>query len=236
VAGKLGHLSRYGLKLSHKTLFKAGFTLAEWCLENRQHLVRKTVLELGSGSGFTGLVVAAACEANEVFLTDGHSRVVDQLRENVLMNALETKFSSPLLTRATLNGTEISVMKLEWENVDTTELNAIPDLILAAGKKIALYISYYLTNLFLKIPDIVYDPSVFSALKKTLLHFLALKEEMFAIMACTLRNKDTLVELFEVLGANVKIEEEKIPTDKYFVYNNEFPVIIYKLSYNKMAT
>jgi methylase of polypeptide subunit release factors len=89
---------------------------------------------LGSGSGFTGLVVAAACQPKEVFLTDGHSKVVDQLRENVLLNASETEYSSPVLTKAKLNETEISVMKLDWESVDTTELNATPDLILAAGK------------------------------------------------------------------------------------------------------
>jgi methylase of polypeptide subunit release factors len=108
--------------------------LAEWCLENRQHIAKKSVLELGSGSGFTGLVVAAACQPKEVFLTDGHSKVVDQLRENVLLNALETECSSPVLTRAKLNETEISVMKLEWESVESTELNATPDVILAAGK------------------------------------------------------------------------------------------------------
>jgi hypothetical protein len=81
----------------------------------------------------------------------------------------------------------------------------------------------------------VYDPSVFNALKNTLLLFLSQKDDIFAIVACTLRNKDTLVGLFEVLGTNVKIEEEKLPTNNYFVYNNEFPVIIYKMSYNKIT-
>lgn len=81
----------------------------------------------------------------------------------------------------------------------------------------------------------MYDPSVFNALKKTLLYFLTQKDDMFAVMACTLRNKDTLVDFFEVLGTNVKIEEEKLPSEKYFVYSNEFPVIIYKLRYNKVA-
>jgi hypothetical protein len=81
----------------------------------------------------------------------------------------------------------------------------------------------------------VYDPSVFDALKKTLLLFLSRKEDIFAIVACTLRNKDTLIGLFEVLGTKVKVEQEKLPTNNYFVYNNEFPVIIYKMSYNKMA-
>lgn len=134
MAGKICHVNLAHLFTS--ILFKAGFTLAEWCLENRQHIAKKTVLELGSGSGFTGLVVAAACEPNKVFLTDGHSKVVDQLKENVIFNALETQILSPQQIRATLNETEISVMKLEWENVNKAVLNAIPDLILAAGKKI----------------------------------------------------------------------------------------------------
>jgi hypothetical protein len=51
-----------------------------------------------------------------------------------------------VLTRAKLNETEISVMKLEWESVESTELNATPDVILAAGK--TCFFSYFNSELF----------------------------------------------------------------------------------------
>lgn len=37
----------------------------------------KKVIELGSGYGFAGLVIAAATEASEVVISDGNPQVVD---------------------------------------------------------------------------------------------------------------------------------------------------------------
>jgi len=75
---------------------------------------------------------------------------------------------------------------------------------------------------------------VFEALSKTLLHLLSKQDKAKAIMACTLRNKETLAGLFQTLGENVQVEQEKCPSKQYFVYANEFPVLIYKLSLLKV--
>lgn len=68
--------------------WQASKFLAEWCLENRQVLHGKRVLELGSGVGLTGLVVCKACRPSCYTFTDGHESVVQVLKENVGINCL----------------------------------------------------------------------------------------------------------------------------------------------------
>ncbi|XP_059481875.1 protein-lysine N-methyltransferase EEF2KMT [Neocloeon triangulifer] len=197
------------------SLWQAGFSLAEWALENKQRLYGKNVLELGSGSGFTGLVIAAECKAQSVTLTDGHGKVLQQLVENIKLNCGETKedglYHSELL-RAKFGTTNLSVVNFLWENPSYAEIET-PDLILAA--------------------DVVYDPSVLKHLSKTLLLLLSKKEGSEAILVCTLRNESTLEGLFNVLGNQVSISIEKPAVNKYFAYEAQFPILIYKLTLNK---
>lgn len=66
--------------------WQASKFLAEWCLENRQVLSGKRVLELGSGVGLTGLVVCRACRPSRYTFTDGHRSVLRMVEENVATN------------------------------------------------------------------------------------------------------------------------------------------------------
>ncbi|EEC08821.1 secreted protein, putative, partial [Ixodes scapularis] len=66
--------------------WQASKFLAEWCLENRQVLSGKRVLELGSGVGLTGLVVCRACRPSRYTFTDGHQSVLRVVEENVATN------------------------------------------------------------------------------------------------------------------------------------------------------
>jgi hypothetical protein len=80
-----------------------------------------------------------------------------------------------------------------------------------------------------RISDVVYDPCVFGGLRKTLLHFMSRDKTVEAIFACTLRNKETLEKFLETLGDEFTKSEEVVPQKQYFVYENEFPVKIYRL-------
>lgn len=86
--------------------WQAAGALAEWCLANPSKIKGRSVLELGSGTGLTGLVVAKACAPARVVLTDGNEKVLALLRENVAENCN--------------NGELVSVVALDWEEVDTS--------------------------------------------------------------------------------------------------------------------
>lgn len=60
--------------------------LSEWILQNSEFFKYQTVLELGSGLGLTGLVLALECEAKTVYLTDCHEKVLEKLTENMQLN------------------------------------------------------------------------------------------------------------------------------------------------------
>lgn len=101
--------------------WQAAAALAEWCVVNQSRLRGRTVVELGAGTGLTGLVVAKACSPARVVLTDGNEKVLALLRENVAENCQ--------------NGERVEVTALDWHEVDTTlsELDDLqPEVVLAA--------------------------------------------------------------------------------------------------------
>jgi methylase of polypeptide subunit release factors len=117
--------------------------LAEWCLENKHRLKEKHVLELGSGSGFTGLAIAATCQLESMTLTDGHEKVLKQLNENLRLN-----FSTNCDGMFVANKTKISVEKLDWEEVEAEHLPFGPNLILAAGNPMDFNLWVILISVF----------------------------------------------------------------------------------------
>lgn len=68
---------------------------------------RQRILELGSGLGLVGLYVASKCEST-VFLTDGDTDVLQQLRRNVNANAACVQSGCNLSTHQLIWGTDSS--------------------------------------------------------------------------------------------------------------------------------
>ena len=66
-------------------LRQAAQYLAEWMMENHSLLAGKTILELGSGLGFTGLVACSLPLLSYTF-SDCHSNVIEVLVENIQNN------------------------------------------------------------------------------------------------------------------------------------------------------
>ncbi|KAK6922584.1 Lysine methyltransferase, partial [Dillenia turbinata] len=74
--------------------------LAYYCLTHADTFRSKRVLELGSGYGLAGLVIAAAAEASEVTISDGNPRVVDYIQRSIDANLVafgNTKVKSLIL-------------------------------------------------------------------------------------------------------------------------------------------
>lgn len=66
--------------------WEASKCLSEWCLENRNLLCGRHVLELGCGVGLTGLVVCKTCDPLSYTFTDGNDDVLQMMRDNLLRN------------------------------------------------------------------------------------------------------------------------------------------------------
>ena len=108
----------------------------------------RRVLELGSGSGFTGVVICAQCQPLRYTFTDCHDNVLSALAANVALNvrsslANRKSRNNGLLAAcdgaSTGSETKTKVMKLDWETVSVGELEELAqetDVILAAGKYI----------------------------------------------------------------------------------------------------
>ena len=92
--------------------------LSIFCLENRSIFDGKSVIELGAGmAGLAGLIVAQACNATDVTLTDGNENSVNNL--NVIIPENQFKAS-------------VTAQKLEWSNKEFDKTSRQYDIAICA--------------------------------------------------------------------------------------------------------
>lgn len=182
--------------------WQAACALAEWAISETGGLTvlhGRRVLELGSGTGLTGLVVAKVCQPRTLVLTDGNEQVLELLRYNVEANGFNAENEN--IDRSKREGEpQVLVRALDWDAVDAmsdvllSQCGGPPDVILAA--------------------DVVYDETLFVPLCRALdvlfcIHAtatatMAMTTTMTigccAILAVTVRNADTLQQFLTQLG------------------------------------
>ncbi|XP_008440829.1 calmodulin-lysine N-methyltransferase isoform X2 [Cucumis melo] len=88
--------------------------LAYFCLLHRDLFRCKRVIELGSGYGLAGLVVAASTEASEVVITDGNPQVVESMNSKAF------------------GGTRVDSLTLHWNQENISNVSGSFDLIIAS--------------------------------------------------------------------------------------------------------
>ncbi|KAJ4966872.1 hypothetical protein NE237_018721 [Protea cynaroides] len=94
--------------------------LAYFCLSCADKFRYKRILELGSGFGLAGLVIAAGTDALEVVISDGNPLVVDYIQRNINVNG------------GAFGDTQVKSMGLHW-NEDQVSCNLDPfDIIVAS--------------------------------------------------------------------------------------------------------
>ncbi|KFU87970.1 Protein FAM86A, partial [Chaetura pelagica] len=162
----------------------AALHLAGWAMEHRELFSDRTVLELGSGIGFTGIAICKTCSPRTYIFSDCHPWVLKQLRENIHLNGLvlepEASGHSPVELQGLEAGAannqkpQVVVAELDWGSVTEKQLVGLqPDVVIAA--------------------DVVYDPEVTSALIAMLQKLppsqAARTPEVY--VAFTIRNQDT---------------------------------------------
>lgn len=108
--------------------------LTKWCRHQDPHqfskttlcsspLSTRTVLELGSGVGLTGVAICLSCRPSRYVFTDCHPNVLQRLKANVRLNGL-------------MEGTTpgVSVEELDWTEATEEQLQQIgADVVIAAG-------------------------------------------------------------------------------------------------------
>lgn len=204
-------------------LWPASMALAEFIVQNESLFHGKSILELGSGAtGFVGMVLIKTCRPKKVYLSDCHESVIETLIENVSLNLSKHKAESlenSLLVRhrlKVLDGPELGVLNLPWENVDKHEdelkSEVKPDVLLAA--------------------DVVYDDSLFGDLIKciTKLFHLASPSLVF-YLSQTVRNEETFSKFSNLLCQNnLEASDEKLNNAKTFNWDPKSVTKILRIS------
>ncbi|KAM9222897.1 protein-lysine N-methyltransferase EEF2KMT isoform 2-T2 [Leptosomus discolor] len=202
----------------------AALHLAEWAIGNAAAFSNRTVLELGSGIGFTGIAICKTCNPQTYVFSDCHPGVLQQLAENIRLNgfALEPEGPRPIQVESPSQKAEaancqkpkVMVAELDWGSVTENQLwDLHPDVVVAA--------------------DVVYDPEVTVALIGMLQKFStprADRKPPEVYIAFAIRNPDTY-RLFQAELDRVGIRWQIIPapSNSIFLYDVQPNITIVQL-------
>ncbi|MBN3280177.1 EF2KT methyltransferase, partial [Polyodon spathula] len=113
--------------------WEAGLCLAEWALELPQVFKDRSVLELGSGVGLTGIALCKSCSPKRYTFSDCHPTVLQQLQSNVERNGLAVRGNS--VADSSSAGVGVAVEGLDWETVSQEQLQDLQaDVVIASGR------------------------------------------------------------------------------------------------------
>ncbi|NWS69766.1 EF2KT methyltransferase, partial [Crotophaga sulcirostris] len=186
----------------------AALHLAEWAIENSVVFSNRTVLELGSGVGFTGIAICKACHPKRYVFSDCHPRVLQELAENIHLNGFVLEPGTAHHVQMEPHGQDaakhqtpaLTVAELDWGSFTETQLSDLqPDVVIAA--------------------DVVYDPEIVLALigmLRKLSAFGAGGKPPEVFIASTIRNPDTY-HLFQAELDKAGIRWQVIPAHSHSI-------------------
>ncbi|XP_053813791.1 protein-lysine N-methyltransferase EEF2KMT isoform X2 [Vidua chalybeata] len=204
--------------------WEAALHLAQWALQNPGLFRDRTILELGSGIGFTGIAICKTCQPGTFIFSDCHPRVLRQLRENIQLNGFIPEPDVTCSTQTESQGQEVEgqncqnpkviVAELDWGSVTEKQLLGLrADVVIAA--------------------DVVYDPEIILALIGMLQKLSTSRADRKApevFIASTIRNPDTY-QLFQAELDKAGIRWQVIPAHSScnFLYDVQPDVTILQL-------
>lgn len=108
-------------------------------------LILRSILELGSGLGLTGIFTCMECKPRHYTFSDCHYLVLDRLKENIMLNfedsdnySIDIKYGSDKIIE---NGVHkiakstIELIDIDCETVSEHKISKLqPDIILGSGK------------------------------------------------------------------------------------------------------
>jgi len=113
--------------------------LANWIDINKDLVENKSILELGSGIGLTGIVILKTCSPSLFTFSDHHSKVLEVLRNNISTNDVKQKSK---------------VYQIDWSDsycLDNYLNDNNPDVIIAADVVFDPLITSYLCEVLNKL-------------------------------------------------------------------------------------
>uniref|UniRef100_A0A3P9J680 Eukaryotic elongation factor 2 lysine methyltransferase n=1 Tax=Oryzias latipes TaxID=8090 RepID=A0A3P9J680_ORYLA len=183
--------------------WEAALYLAEWALDHPQLFAGRTVLELGSGVGMSGISICRSCSPRRFVFSDCHPAVLQKLRENVRLNGLGSD-SRPA----------VRVDQLDWTTATGEELRAIgADAVVAA--------------------DVVFDPDLTGSLVQLLSKLLqrpSTEAQPLVLICSTIRNPLTYGGFklqLEKAGLGHEVMSE--PARHVFPYDRATPIELLKV-------
>ncbi|KAK6312530.1 hypothetical protein J4Q44_G00181940 [Coregonus suidteri] len=183
----------------------AALYLAEWALENTHIFTGRTVLELGSGVGFTGIAVCRSCSPSRYVFSDCHLSVLHRLRDNVQLNGLDNQ-NSPRVS--------VSVEDLDWDAVTEKQLREIGATTVIAA-------------------DVVYDPDIIGCLVKLFSKILRCSANGSlpdVYVSSTIRNPDTYnCFKHQLESSGIQHDVMTGPVTRVFLYNRQATIEMIKL-------
>jgi predicted nicotinamide N-methyase len=211
-------------------LWEAGGCLAEYFVKHPSHVSSKHVIELGAGVGLTGLMIAATCHPESVYLTD----YTDACRLNLQCNL---ELNHNMLQRYGFDPNNISQGYLEWndfllkfeahseqqtqepelKNDDDIEIHCQHDIcsgmVVSEDEIAASYSAFQRADVMIAA-DVIYDTTVLDGLVRVVRKFLMMgsqtlpsdsinNTEKVAFFAITQRNIESFnlfIQKVEVYG------------------------------------
>ncbi|KAG2076790.1 hypothetical protein BDR04DRAFT_1089013 [Suillus decipiens] len=176
----------------------ASFVLASYLIANAEIIHNHTILELGCGSGFLGIIVATIQQKfNErhqshrqplpaVLLTDVNAGVLSRCRGNVQLSCNHSASHSNI-TFSTLDWFDALSMPLSENTVTAFLSKASVGVVIGA--------------------DIVFDPILVPPLVATLRLALSFKSTRMVVVALTVRNEQTLAHFLTEAVKELCMEE-----------------------------
>uniref|UniRef100_A0A671SY88 Protein-lysine N-methyltransferase EEF2KMT-like n=1 Tax=Sinocyclocheilus anshuiensis TaxID=1608454 RepID=A0A671SY88_9TELE len=183
--------------------WEAALYLSEWALENTYIFKNKTVLELGSGIGLTGIVVCRSSSLTKYIFSDCHQTVLQRLKDNI----------TNCLTNCDSNSASVCVEELDWENVSDEQLQRIQASTIIAA------VSY-----------VIYFHSVIKRLLSRLLNCKVQEEHPDVYIASTVRNPQTydcFKKELEMAGLRHVVIKDSVP--QVFPYNRASTIEMIKI-------
>ncbi|XP_015498734.1 protein-lysine N-methyltransferase EEF2KMT [Parus major] len=204
--------------------WEAALHLAQWALQNPSVFRDRTILELGSGIGFTGIAICKSCQPRRFIFSDCHPQVLRQLGENIRLNgfipepdmtwSIQTESQGQKVEGEKCQNPKVIVAELDWSSVTEKQLLGVrADVVIAA--------------------DVVYDPEIILALIGMLQKLSTSRADRKApevFIASTIRNPDTF-QLFQAELDKVGIRWQMIPAHSScnFLYDVQPDVTILQL-------
>jgi predicted nicotinamide N-methyase len=122
------------------TIWTAGILMTDLLV--RVHLCKdRNILELGSGTGLTGIIVGLAANPKKIILTDFHPEVMTNLQQNILLNSSQD-----------LPSDRISSFLFDWVYYSDQDINFLlrelsEPIILAADCVYSKDLGFHLVNI-----------------------------------------------------------------------------------------